>query len=510
MKKVELFEQIRKNYFSHKKSIRQIARSYGIHRRQVRQALANAIPPERRRSKRCCKVLTLYHKQQIEQWLNDDIKAPLKQRHTGKRVYERLSEGYGYIGAEVTVRNYVCRKRKELGVNAKVYVPQIHMPGEEAEVDWYEASVDFPLGREKIYIFQMRACFSGREFHMAFSHQNQQSFLDGHIAAFNYFGGVFKHIRYDNLSSAVKKVLRGRKRIETERFIAMRSHYLFESIFCLPGIQGAHEKGGVEGGVGRFRRSYFVPVPQVKTIDELNQLLLAGCKKDDARTIIGKSQSIVEDWQIEVAKLFFLPDEPFVAADIVSPKVNNKSLIAVKGNWYSVPVIYVGQSVEAQVNSETITIMKQGKIIAEHLRSYDQHQIIAELAHYLPLIRYRPGALPGSIALHQARKNGKWPNVFEQYWQALIDKYGQHDANKQLVDLLWWARDYAGDTIEKLLINAMQLGCYQLASIQALMRQQTASAKSAPLDAKLLGDLICYNRPKSNVSNYDLLLGAQT
>ena len=190
-------------------------------------------------------------------------------------------------------------------------------------------------------------------------------------------------------------------------------------------------------------------------------------------------------------------------------RLHSKSLIAVKGNWYSVPVSYVGQSVEAQVNSEIITVMKQGKVIAEHLRSYGQHRIVAELAHYLPLLRYRPGALPGSIALYQSRKNGKWPNVFEQYWQALIDKYGQHDANKQLVDLLWWARDYTGSTIEKLLINAMQLGCYQLESIQALMRQQTTSSKSAPLDAALLGALICYDRPESNVSNYDLLLGAK-
>ena len=286
---MELFEQIRRDYYSRSKSIREIACNYGIHRRQVRQAISNAIPPKRKQSERCSKILTIFHRRQIDQWLDDDLKAPRKQRHTGKRVYERLFEGYDYQGSEVTVRNYVYQKRKELGVSTKIYVPQMHIPGEEAEVDWYEASVDFPWGREKAYIFQMRACFSGREFHMAFRHQTQQSFIEGHIEAFNYFGGVFKNIRYDNLTSAVKKVLRGRKRIETERFIAMRSHYLFESIFCLPGIQGAHEKGGVEGGVGRFRRSYLVPVPQVASIDELNQLLLAGCKKDDSRTIIGKS-----------------------------------------------------------------------------------------------------------------------------------------------------------------------------------------------------------------------------
>jgi hypothetical protein len=151
--------------------------------------------------------------------------------------------------------------------------------------------------------------------------------------------------------------------------------------------------------------------------------------------------------------------------------------------------------------------MKQGKGIAEHFRNYGQHQIIAELDHYLPLLRYRPGALAGSIALNQARKNGNWSDILEQYWQALIDKYGRHDANKQLVDLLWWAKDYPRNAIEGILAVGMELGCYQLESIKTLMRQQTASVYSVPLDDKILGNLICYERPKGNVNNYDLLLG---
>ena len=145
---MELFEQIRKEYFGQKKSIREISRNYKIHRRQVRQAISNAIPPDRKCSNRYCKVLTIFHKHQIDQWLLGDIKAPRKQRHTGKRVYERLSADYAYTGSEITVRNYVYKKRKELGVGAKVYIPQMHIPGEEGEVDWYEASVDFPWGRE--------------------------------------------------------------------------------------------------------------------------------------------------------------------------------------------------------------------------------------------------------------------------------------------------------------------------------------------------------------------------
>lgn len=508
---MELFEQIRKDFFDANKTIRQIARERHIHRRMVRQAIKDAMPPFRKKVIRKHTILTIFFQQIINQWLEEDLKAPRKQRHTGKRVYERLVVGHGFTGAEVTVRNYVYQRRKELGIYEKAFVPQVHLPGEEAEVDWYEAMVDFPSGREKVYIFQMRACYSGKEFHMAFSHQNQQAFLEGHVAAFNYFGGVFASIRYDNLTAAVKKVFRGRKRIETDKFIALRSHYLFETIFCLPGLQGAHEKGGVEGGVGRFRRKYFVPVPKISNLEELNSKLISACIEDNKRTIIGKENSIATNWETEKTKLKVLPKEPFAAAEIISAIINKKSLAMVKNNYYSVPVDYVGQSVEAQVSAENITFMKRGKIIAKHSRCYKSHQIIADLMHYAKLFIYKPGAFPGSLPLQQARQSGKWSTVFERYWQELILRYGKNDANRQLVDLLWWARELEFKKIEELISTAMNLGCYQFESLKTLMRQQLALnvSDTEPLNYDLLGKLTSYNRTKSNVTSYNLLLTIQ-
>lgn len=506
MKKVELFEIIRKEYFQDKKNIRQIARTYMVHRRQVRQAISNAIPPTRKQSWRSCKVLTESVKQIINQWLEEDLKAPRKQKHTGKRIYDRLINEHSFGGKEVTVRGYVYQKRNELSVCTKAFVPQIHLPGAEAEVDWYEAMVDFPSGREKVYIFHMRACFSGKEFHMAFRRQNQQAFIEGHADAFNYFGGIFKIIRYDNLTAAVKKVFRGRKRIETERFIAMRSHYLFEAVFCLPGIQGAHEKGGVECGGGRFRRSHFVPVPKVAGLDELNQSILIACKKDDQRTIIGKSEAIEANWQIESLQLSCLPKEAFSATDVVNADVDSKSLVTVKGNHYSVPVAFVGQRVEVHITAESVIVMKQGKVISKNQRCYEQHQIVSELAHYLPLLKYKPGALAGSIALHQAKQNGKWPSILEKYWQELITRYGKNDANKQLIDFLLWAQHFDLAQIENLVTEAVGLGCYPLESVKTLMRQQVDLSYTKQLDDNLLGELKRYNRPKESIIGYNVLL----
>ena len=132
----------------------------------------------------------------------------------------------------------------------------------------------------RVHLFFMRSCFSGAAFSMASPVETQQAFLEGHALAFEWFGGVFGEVRYDNLGSAVKKVLSGRRRVETDRFVAMRSHYLFDSIFTTPGIEGAHEKGGVEGEVGRLRRNHLVPVPAVGSIAQLNRLLVDACEQD--------------------------------------------------------------------------------------------------------------------------------------------------------------------------------------------------------------------------------------
>src|SRR3954454_20326426 len=159
----------------------------------------------------------------------------------------------------------------------------------------------------------MRASFSGASFCQASPVETQQAFLELHVQAFEWFGGVFAQARYDNLRSAVKQVLKGRRRVESDRFVALRSHYLFESQFTTPGLEGAHEKGGVEGEVGRFRRNHLVPVPAVASLGELNALLLAGCEADLRRRIVGRSETVGEAWAVERPLLRALPAEPFDA-----------------------------------------------------------------------------------------------------------------------------------------------------------------------------------------------------
>jgi hypothetical protein len=171
--RVELFELIRRDYFVGGRSIRTIARQRQVHRRMVRQALASALPPVRKTPARAPTVLTRALRQVIDGWLEADQVAPRKQRHTGVRVYQRLLEEHVYTGSAVTVRMYVGQRRRELGQGVEAFVPQGYAPAEEAQVDWYEAEVELAAGRVVVQLFAMRACFSGREFHMAFLRQTR-------------------------------------------------------------------------------------------------------------------------------------------------------------------------------------------------------------------------------------------------------------------------------------------------------------------------------------------------
>jgi transposase len=254
---VEQFELIRRDHAREGLSVRALAKRHGVHRRAVRQALVSAVPPAKRVPvDRPAPKLGPF-RAVIDEWLLADRDAPRKQRHTARRIWRRLVDEHGADVAEVTVRQYVRARKRELGWPVgEVFIPQVHAPGVEAEVDWGEADVVLAGVLTTVHLFVMRASFSGAAFCQASVVETQQAFLELHVQAFEWFGGVFAKIRFDNLKSAVKKVLKGRRRVESDRFVALRSHYLFASQFTTPGLEGAHEKGGVEGEVGRCRRSH--------------------------------------------------------------------------------------------------------------------------------------------------------------------------------------------------------------------------------------------------------------
>ena len=247
----------------------------------------------------------------IDGWLLADRDVPRKQRHTARRVWQRLVAEHGASLAEVTVSRYVARRKAELGLDrVEVSVPQAHVPGAEAEADFGEFHAAIAGTLVKLWMLVLRLSGSGRAFHVAFATQAQEAFLEGHVLASGHFRAVPARIRYDNLKPAVTRVLKGRDRTEAERFIALRSHYGFDSFFCIPGKAGAHEKGGVEGEIGRFRRRHLVPVPAVASLAALNQLITAADIVDDGRVITGRPVTIAAAFAARQPAMMALPAEP--------------------------------------------------------------------------------------------------------------------------------------------------------------------------------------------------------
>lgn len=403
------------------------------------------------------------------------------------------------------MREYVAARRRELGEPGRVFVPQVHQAGIEGEVDWGQAQVVLGGRPTMVQLFYLRPCFSGAAFSMAFRRCTQQAFLEAHVEAFTWFGGVFAVIRYDNPSAAVKLVLRGRRREETDRLIALRSHYLFDSAFTLAGLEGAHEKGGVEGEVGRFRRNHLVPVPEVADLAELNALIRAGCEADLARTIVGRSETVGEALERERPLLRPLPAEPFGTAEPSQVRVDSKALVTVRQNRYSVPVALAGRKVLTRVGAREIEIVTDGKVVARHERLAERFAVSARLDHYLELLARKPGALAGSLALHQERERGAWPDCFDELWRAIAAKVGASEAARQMVDVLMLVRDHGPEQVELAVRGALAAGAHDGRAVSVLATRAHRREPAAPLtdlDARLAG----HDRPTPDLSDYDQLL----
>jgi transposase len=493
--------EIRHAYYHEQKSMRAIARERGHSWRTVKKAIEHAGPVTYTLSEpRPAPKLGPYM-ERIEEMLAENETLPAKQRYTGRRIYEIIKEE-GYTGSASGVRRYVGKRRRERRKLA-VFLKLAFDPGQNAQVDWGEAEVIMRGARVKVQMFVMRLGYSRRTLVQAYPSQRQECFFDGHVRAFEFFEGVPRTISYDNLKTAVYEILTGRKREEQEAFILFRSHYLFESHYCTPGK--GHEKGSVEHLVGYARRSFFVPLPEVDSFEELNAYLWQCCLAEDARTVTGQPRSIGEMWQEEQPHFFPLPthDLPICVSREVS--LTPYGQVVFETNRYSVPVKFAYPKLTLRAYPFAIDILHEGQFVVRHPRCYDRDQDIIDPLHYLPLLKQRPGAFEHAAAIRQWRV--EWPPEYETFFSRLKRRFDTSEAVRQFVDVLSLNRDHASGLVSDALVQALDADMVNAKAVRWYLKQFLDPPPPLPsLELGARSHLASIGKQPLDLAGYDQLL----
>ena len=504
MKKVDDYEQIRKAYHIEGLSIREISRRYGHGRRLIRKALERPIPDKYQLGQpRNSNVLGQYQ-QRILDLLKESDKLPRKQRYTAHKIYEIL-EKEGYSGCEGHVHNFVCRTKKRLEAG-KAYLPLEFDAGQDAQVDWGEAVVIMAGVEVKVQFFVMRLNYSRVRFVKAYPFQKQEAFLDGHEAGFCFMGGVSHRITYDNLKTAVFRVLEGHNRQEQDAFKAFRSYYLFDSHYCTP-AQG-HEKGGVESDVGYAQRNFFSPLPRVNDYAELNQQLLERCKQDVARHVRGKEAPVFELWEIDKVHLLPLPKQDYPACETRPVKANSYSQVVFETNRYSVPHTYAGKQLVLRAFPFKIEVLSLETVIATHARCFGREQDIFDPLHYLSLLEQRPGAFEYALPMRHWRK--KWPASYEQLLQGLQQSKSDGQGIREFIAILKLHQTWSADLVEQAVDTAVHTGMMSLDGVRYHLQQLSSPIPlNGTLDLSHLPQLADIGCQPVDLQLYNQLLGVR-
>ena len=455
---VELYAKVRRVVQVEGMSEREAVRQFGIARETVRKMLRYSVPPGYRRNKPVQRPKLGPWLGVIDQILKDDEERPKKQRHTAKRIWDRLKEEHGFTGGYTIVKDYVREARLR---HKEVFVPLTHQPG-GAQADFGEALVVVGCQQQKAHFLCVDLPHSDDCFVMAFPAENTEAFCEGHNQAFAYFGGVPRTILYDNTKLAVVKILGDGRREPTRAFSELKSHYLFEARFGRPGK--GNDKGNVEGIVGYARRNFMVPVPRVASWDELNAHLLEQCRKRRERTLRGEKETIAERFERDREKLLPLPAAPYEACNKCTTRASSLSLVRYKTNDYSVPVAYAHRQVLVKAFVWEVVISCASEIIARHRRSYGREEMIFDPLHYLALLEQKTRALDQAAPLvgwELPEEFGKLRRLLE----ARLEKRGR----REYVQVLRLLETFSLEQVHAAVRAALRLGAISFDGVKHLV-----------------------------------------
>jgi transposase len=390
---VELYAAVRRAVAVEGISEREAAKRFGVARKTVHKMLGFAAPPGYQRKQPIRRPKLEPYLGVINQILESDKQQLRKQRHTSKRIFERLKQEHGYPGGYTVVKDYV---REQSLRQKEMFVPLAHQPG-HAQVDFGEADIVRNGKVERAHYFVMDLPHSDDGFVMAFPAETTEAFAEGHNQAFAYFGGVPQSIVYDNTKIAVAKILGDGTRRRTQAFTELISHYLFQERFGRPGK--GNDKGKVEGLVGYARRNFFVPAPRCPSYEELNERLQSECRARRERTLRGHAETIGERFARDRAAMLPLPPTPYESCAKVTTRVTSLSLVRFARNDYSVPTAYGHRQVLVKGFVDRVVISCGATEIARHVRSYECEDMVFEPWHYLALLEQKTNALDQAAPL---------------------------------------------------------------------------------------------------------------
>jgi len=458
MFEVEIYGRVRRAVRVEGRSQRAVAREFGLSRETVRKMLQYAVPPGYQRQQPIKRPKLGAWLGVIDAILNDDKQRPPKQRHTSKRIFERLKEEHGFTGGYTIVKDYV---RTATLRGQEMFVPLMH-PAGEAQVDFGEALVVIAGVEQKAHYLVRDLPQSDDCFVAAFPAETTEAFLEGHVRAFAHFGGVPTRILYDNTRIAVAKILGGEERQRTRAFSELQSYYLFADKFGRPAK--GNDKGKVEGLVGYARRNFMVPIPRVSSWQELNAHLEQQCQKRRERRLRGHSETIGERFERDRAALLPLPAAPYEACEKISTRVSSLSLVRYRSNDYSVPTQYGHRQVWVKGYVHEVVIASGSEVIARHERNYEREVVVFDPLHYLALLEQK------TRALDQAAPLAGWrlPESFVQLRRLLEARLRKH-GSREYVQVLRLLETFNIVEVTLAIEDALQLGTISFDAVRHLL-----------------------------------------
>lgn len=455
---MELYGRVRRAVQVDGMSIRNAAREFGLSRKTIRKMMEFSVPPGYIRKQPIARPKLGPWLGVIDQILEDDKSQPGKQRHTAKRIWERLKAEHGFGGGYTIVKDYV---RDALVRHKEVFVPLAHPPG-DAQADFGEASVVIGGIEQKAHFFCMHLPHSDACFVVAFPVENTESFLEGHNRAFAYFQGVPRSILYDNTGIAVAKITGDGERKPTKGFSGLQSHYLFAAKFGRPGK--GNDKGNVEGLVGYARRNFMVPVPRFATWEELNEYLLKQCRLRLDKRVHGEKETIAARFERDREKLLALPATPHEACDQKTPRASSQALVRYETNDYSVPVEYAHRQVLLKAFVWEVVISAGSEVIARHPRSHGREEMIFNPLHYLPLLEHKTNALDQAAPL----QGWQLPEVFSELRRQMEARLGKR-GRREYVQVLLLMRTFSMDEVTVAAQQALQMRAISFDAVKHLL-----------------------------------------